>query len=77
VTARRLFLLRASGRLHGNVESACIEIERHAFFQGGTSMTRPLADSLAKQTGAGAGAGNTAGAPAPSRDSASVPLATL
>jgi cytoskeletal protein CcmA (bactofilin family) len=46
VNARRLFILRASGRLHGDVESACIEIERHGFFQGGTRMTRPQAASL-------------------------------
>ena len=48
VTARRLFILRASGRLHGDIESACIEIERHAFFQGGTRMTQPLAETRAE-----------------------------
>jgi cytoskeletal protein CcmA (bactofilin family) len=46
VKARRLFILRANGRLHGDIESACIEIERHGFFQGGTRMTRPQASSL-------------------------------
>jgi cytoskeletal protein CcmA (bactofilin family) len=43
VKARRMLVLRASGRLHGNVETACFEIERHAFFQGTTRMIHPLA----------------------------------
>ena len=47
VTARRLFILRASGRLHGDVETACVEIERHAVFQGNSRMTRPQSSSTA------------------------------
>jgi cytoskeletal protein CcmA (bactofilin family) len=51
VTARRLFILRAGGHLHGDIETACLEIERHAFLRGRTKMTRPHADSLARDTG--------------------------
>jgi cytoskeletal protein CcmA (bactofilin family) len=42
VTARRMLILRANGRLHGDIETACLEVERHAFFQGGTKMIQPL-----------------------------------
>lgn len=45
VTAKRMCILRASGRLHGDVETACIEIERHAFFQGATRMLHPIANA--------------------------------
>ena len=45
VTARRMLVLRASGRLHGDVETACLEVERHAFFQGGTKMIQPLSNT--------------------------------
>jgi cytoskeletal protein CcmA (bactofilin family) len=41
VVGRRQVLLRAGARLHGNIETACLEIEKHAFFQGGTTMTQP------------------------------------
>ena len=44
ISVRRLCILRASGRLHGDVETPCFEIERHAFFQGQTRMTHPLTD---------------------------------
>jgi cytoskeletal protein CcmA (bactofilin family) len=43
IHARRQLVLRAGARLHGNIETACLEIERHAFFKGGTSMTEPQA----------------------------------
>lgn len=43
ITARRLCILRSSARLHGDIQTACVEIERHAFFQGGTRMTQPIA----------------------------------
>jgi len=43
VAARRMVILRAGARLHGDIETACLEIERHAFFQGGTKMTEPQA----------------------------------
>jgi len=41
VRARRLLVLRSSARVHGDLETACLEIERRAFFQGQTRMTRP------------------------------------
>ncbi len=41
VSARRQMVLREGARLHGKIETACLEIERHAFFQGVTSMTEP------------------------------------
>lgn len=48
VTARRMLILRASGRLHGDIETACLEIEPRGFFQGGTKMLSPLADSRSR-----------------------------
>ena len=44
ISARRQLILRSSARVHGDIETACLEIERHAFFQGATQMTRPYAD---------------------------------
>ena len=44
IVARSQLILRSGARLHGNVETACLEIERHAYFNGRTSMTRPHAD---------------------------------
>ena len=41
VTARRQLLLRSTARLHGDIETACLEIEPHAYFCGQTKMTRP------------------------------------
>ena len=43
IDARRQLVLRAGARLHGDIETACLEIERHAFFQGVTRMTEPQA----------------------------------
>ena len=43
VAARRQMILHAGARLHGDIETACLEIERHAFFQGGTRMNEPQA----------------------------------
>jgi cytoskeletal protein CcmA (bactofilin family) len=57
VAARRLFVLRSGGRLHGDVETACLEIEKHAFFQGTTRMTRPQSTSRSADTGVPAGKG--------------------
>jgi cytoskeletal protein CcmA (bactofilin family) len=45
VAARRQLIVKANARLHGDIETACLEIEKHAFFQGSTSMTRPYADA--------------------------------
>ena len=41
VVARRQLVLYAGARLHGDIETACLEVQRHAFFQGTTAMTRP------------------------------------
>ena len=43
VTATRQLIVEANGKLHGDIETACLEIQKHAFFQGNTSMTRPQA----------------------------------
>jgi cytoskeletal protein CcmA (bactofilin family) len=43
VSARRQLVLHAESRLHGDIDTACLEIEKHAFFQGSTSMTEPQA----------------------------------
>ena len=47
VFARRQLVVYSEARLHGNVETACLEIRRHAFFQGTTAMTRPQASTRA------------------------------
>jgi cytoskeletal protein CcmA (bactofilin family) len=41
VVATRQLTIRAGGRLHGDVETPCLEIEKHAFFNGRTTMARP------------------------------------
>lgn len=43
VSARRLLILHPGCRVHGDLDTACLEIERHAFFQGTTRMTEPQA----------------------------------
>ena len=50
ISARRMFVLRSTGKLHGDVETACIHIEPHAFFQGGTKMVQPLAEAASQST---------------------------
>jgi cytoskeletal protein CcmA (bactofilin family) len=47
-----MFVLRAGGRLHGDIETACLEIEPHAFYQGSTRMTRPQAASVSRDAAA-------------------------
>ncbi len=42
VSARRQLTLHSSARLHGDIETACLEIAKHAYFCGTTSMTHPL-----------------------------------
>jgi cytoskeletal protein CcmA (bactofilin family) len=44
VTASRQLIVEASAKLHGDIETACLEIQKHAFFRGTTQMTQPLAD---------------------------------
>ncbi len=48
ISARRMCVVRSTGRLHGDIETACIEIEPHAFFQGGTRMIQPIAQAASK-----------------------------
>ena len=43
IAARRQLLLHPGSRVHGDLETACLEIQRHAFFQGGTRMNEPQA----------------------------------
>jgi cytoskeletal protein CcmA (bactofilin family) len=49
IAARRQLIVRASARVHGDIETACLEIEPRAFFNGRTTMTRPQADSRARR----------------------------
>jgi cytoskeletal protein CcmA (bactofilin family) len=70
VSARRQMILHAGARLHGDIETACLEVERHAFFQGGTKMNEPQAIRRTSATteseapAAGTSAQSTASAPA-------------
>jgi len=43
ITAPRQLIVEATGKLHGDIETACLEIQKHAFFKGNTSMTQPQA----------------------------------
>ena len=42
ITARRLCIVRSNARMHGNIVTACVEIERHAYFEGSTKMLHPM-----------------------------------
>ncbi len=41
VVASRQLILRAGARLHGDVETACLQVEKGAVFNGRTTMVRP------------------------------------
>jgi cytoskeletal protein CcmA (bactofilin family) len=43
VAAPRQLIIEATGKLHGDIETACLEIKKHAFFKGATTMTQPHA----------------------------------
>ena len=43
VTAPRQLIVEPNGRLHGDIETACLEIQKRAFFCGKTTMIEPLA----------------------------------
>jgi cytoskeletal protein CcmA (bactofilin family) len=43
VFAPRQLIVEPTGKLHGDIETACLEIQKHAFFKGNTSMTQPQA----------------------------------
>ena len=47
VYAPRQLIVAAKGKLHGDIETACLEIQKHAFFKGNTSMTQPQASRRA------------------------------
>jgi cytoskeletal protein CcmA (bactofilin family) len=47
VSATRQLILEANAKLHGDIETACLEIQRHAFFRGTTAMIQPLAEHRA------------------------------
>jgi cytoskeletal protein CcmA (bactofilin family) len=49
VVASRQLIRESTGKLHGDIETACLEIQKHAFFKGQTAMTQPLA-SLRQQS---------------------------
>jgi cytoskeletal protein CcmA (bactofilin family) len=50
VSARRQLVLHPGSRLHGGIETACLEIQKHAFFSGTTTMTEPQAASRQPST---------------------------
>jgi cytoskeletal protein CcmA (bactofilin family) len=41
VVARRQLILRAGARLHGDVETPCLQVEKGAVLNGRTTMVRP------------------------------------
>ncbi len=43
VTASRQVILRSTGRLHGDIETPCIQIDKGAVLNGRTTMARPEA----------------------------------
>lgn len=43
VYASRSLELRAGGKLHGDIETPCLNVEPHGFFNGVTRMARPEA----------------------------------
>lgn len=51
VSASRQLIIRSRGRLHGNVETPCLEVERGAVFNGRMTMVRP---EVAARAGASA-----------------------
>lgn len=61
VSARRVLVLRPGSRLHGKVTTVCLEVERHAFFNGTTVMTEPQRLSGGRSLDTGATSGRTLG----------------
>jgi cytoskeletal protein CcmA (bactofilin family) len=49
VTAPRQLVVESTGKLHGDIETACLEIQKHAFFQGNTKMSLPQASRRAEE----------------------------
>lgn len=63
VKAPRQLIVEADGKLHGDIETACLEIQKHAFFQGRTAMTLPQASR--RNVAEAKSAPETAPSPAP------------
>ena len=53
VVASRQLILRAGARLHGDVETACLQVEKGAVFNGRTTMVRPEVAARAASRPAG------------------------
>jgi cytoskeletal protein CcmA (bactofilin family) len=53
VVARRQLILRAGARLHGDVETPCLQVEKGAVLNGRTTMVRPEVALRAKAQPAG------------------------
>lgn len=67
ISARRQLVLLPGSRVHGDLETACLEIRRHAFFQGGTKMTEPQArHSAGLPDGSRTASAKTSGGTSPS-----------
>jgi len=75
VSASRQLVIHAGGRLHGDVETPCLEIEKGAVFNGRMTMVRPEVAARAVALAGPAGeAGRAAeAAPAPIASSAAQP----
>jgi cytoskeletal protein CcmA (bactofilin family) len=60
VSASRQLIIRSKGRLHGDVETPCLEVEKGAVFNGRMTMVRPevsaRANARARQYDEGANA---------------------
>lgn len=66
VMASRQVILRAGGRLHGDVETPCFELEKYAFFNGRSRMERPEVGLHAHESSTRSSSkADTAGAPPP------------
>jgi cytoskeletal protein CcmA (bactofilin family) len=48
VSASRQLVIRSRGRLHGDVETPCLEVEKGAVFNGSMTMVRPEVAARAK-----------------------------
>lgn len=62
VSASRQLVIRAGGKLHGDVETPCLEIEKGAFFNGRTTMVRPEVAARARAESAESAGAESAGA---------------
>jgi len=79
VTATREIVIARWGKLHGDVVTPSLVIERGAFFQGATRMYRPeqlaRGQTVSDAEPTGTGAGPTEASAEPPRDTAIVPVA--